>query len=206
MSTVTHGLIKMDNQFTYKLLPDLPHPPQELIDLVDFDLKPEENNIATMGKRELINWRGYTGPAYRNMRRVEEPFQSAFDSWIKENITTDYMNSSLMYCHGGDFANGAPSTGAHTDFTRDYVLMYNLLTGGEDAELCFWKERGSDMIRPRLTQTAEYENLELIDNIKGPESIWYLINARVLHSTENVKGLRLNLQISFETTVPDSIL
>ena len=195
-----------DKSFTYKLLPHLPHPPQELIDLVDFDLKPEENNISTMGKRELIDWRGYTGPAYRNMRRVEEPFQSAFDSWIKENITTDYQNSSLMYCHGTGFAEGANSTGAHADFTRDYVLMYNLRTGGDDAELCFWQEEGKELIRERATQIGDYKTLKLVDSILGPANVWYLTDTRVLHSTENVKGLRLNLQISFDTELPESIL
>jgi hypothetical protein len=195
-----------DKSFTYKLLPQLPHPPQELIDLVDFDLKPEGNNIATMGKRQLIDWRGYTGSAYRNMRRVEEPFQSAYDKWLKENITNDYMNSSLMYCHGGNFADDAPSTGAHTDFTRDYVLMYNLRTGGDDAELCFWKEKDQELIRARQSGCENFEKLELIDSVRGPANVWYLINARILHSTENVRGLRLNLQVSFENSFPDSML
>jgi hypothetical protein len=196
----------MNNQFTYKLLKNLPHPPKELIDLINFDLKPETNNTSTMGKRELINWKGYNGPALRNMRRVEQPFQSAFDLWIKENITTDYQNSSLMYCHGSGFAEGSPSTGAHTDFTRDYVLMYNVRTGGEEAELAFWKEKRQELIRERATQCGDYESLELVDSIKGPANIWYLTNTRILHSTENVKNLRLNLQISFDKTIPSSLL
>jgi len=196
----------MNNQFTYKLLNNLPHPPKELIDLINFDLKPETNNTSTMGKRELINWKGYNGPALRNMRRVEQPFQSAFDSWIKENITTDYQNSSLMYCHGSGFAEGSPSTGAHTDFTRDYVLMYNVRTGGEEAELAFWKEKGQELIRERATQRGDYASLELVDSVKGPANIWYLTNTRILHSTENVKNLRLNLQISFDKTIPSNLL
>lgn len=196
----------MSNQFTYKLLHHLPHPSQELIDLIDFKLQPEQNNISTMGKRELINWRGYTGPALRNMRRVEEPFQSAFDAWIKENITTQYQNSSLMYCHGSGFANGATSTGAHADFTRDYVLMYNVRHGGEDAELAFWQEKGQELIRERATQCGNYEALELVDSVKGPSNVWYLTNTRVLHSTENVSELRLNLQISFDTDIPAELL
>lgn len=196
----------MNDQFTYKLLNNLPHPSRELIDLINFDLKPEANNTSTMGKRELINWKGYTGPALRNMRRVEEPFQSAFDKWIKENITTDYQNSSLMYCHGSGFAEGSPSTGAHTDFTRDYVLMYNVRTGGEEAELAFWREKRQGLIRERATQCGDYESLELVDSIKGPANIWYLTNTRILHSTENVKNLRLNLQISFDKTVPSNLL
>lgn len=196
----------MKDQFTYKLMHNLPHPPHDLIKLINLDLQPEANNISTMGKRELINWKGYNGPALRNMRRVEEPFQSAFDAWIKENITSDYQNSSLMYCHGSGFADGSPSTGAHTDFTRDYVLMYNVRTGGEEAELVFWKEKGQELIRDRAVQCGDYESLELVDSIKGPANVWYLANTRILHSTENVNQLRLNLQISFDRSLPKNLL
>jgi hypothetical protein len=196
----------MNNILTYRLMPELPPPPQELVDLVDFDFRPETNNTSTMGIRELKDWAGYNGPALRNMRRIEEPFQSAFDTWIRKNITEHYQNSSLMYCHGGDFAAGATSTGAHTDFTRDYVLMYNLDTGGDAAELVFWKERGQDLIRPRATQCGDYQNLEIVDSVAGPANVWYLTNTRILHSTENVTGRRLNLQISFDTELPAGFL
>ena len=193
----------MDNQFTYKLLHNLPRPPKSLISLVDFDMRPEINNIATMGRRELIDWKGYNGPALRNTRRIEQPFQNDFDQWIKENITKDYQNSSLMYCPEN---NNSPSTGAHTDFTRDYVLMYNLNTGGEDAELCFYQEKNQPLVRDRGTQAGEYKNLELIDSVKGPKDSWYLINARILHSVENIKKLRLNLQISFDNILPQNLI
>ena len=196
----------MNNEFTYKLMHNLPHPPKELIDLIDFDLKPDTNNISTMGKRDLVNWRGYTGPALRNMRRNEEPFQSAFDTWIEENITTEYQNSSLMYCHGSGFAEGSPSTGAHTDFTRDYVLMYNLRIGGDQAELAFWKEKGHDLVRARATQCCDFRTLELVDSVRGPSDVWYLANTRILHSTENLDQLRLNLQISFDREIPGQLL
>jgi hypothetical protein len=153
-----------------------------------------------------VDWKGYTGPALRNMRRAEEPFQSAFDKWIKENITTDYQNSSLMYCHGSGFAEGSPSTGAHTDFTRDYVLMYNMRIGGENAELTFYKEKGKELIRERGSECGSTNLLEIIDSVKGPANTWYLINARVLHSVEKVDGLRLNLQISFDRELPENLL
>lgn len=195
----------MSTTWTYKLIPELPAPSQELIDLVDFEFRPESNNTSTMGLRELKDWNGYNGPALRNMRRIEEPFQSAFDAWIRKNVTEAYQNSSLMYCHGGEFAKLATSTGAHTDFTRDYVLMYNLDTGGESAELVFWKEKNQDLIRPRGTQCGDYQNLEMVSRVTGPSNVWYLANTRILHSTENVTGRRLNLQISFDTELPESI-
>jgi hypothetical protein len=196
----------MDQNFTYRLMPNLPAPPQYLIDLVDFNFRPDINNVSTMGVRNLVNWNNYTGPALRNMRRIEEPFQSKFDAWIKENITVNYQNSSLMYCHGGDFAPGATSTGAHTDFTRDYVLMYNLNTGGDETELVFWREKNQDLLRPRAVECGDYHSLEKIDSIVGPSNVWFLTNTRILHSTENVTDVRLNLQISFDTEFPQELL
>lgn len=186
----------MDNQFTYRLMPHLPHPPQWLIDQIDFDAEPEVNDIGAMGHRTLTKWKGYTGVATKNIRRV---FTEDYHTWIKENITADYMNASLMYCRGSP---ARPSTGAHTDFTRDYLLLYNVLTGGPNATLTFWQEKGKPLIRERSLEVGDYENLEMIDSVVGPANTWYLVNTRILHSTENVDSLRLNLQVSFDTTLP----
>lgn len=185
---------------TYKLMPHLPHPPQWLIDQIDFDIEPEVNNIGAMGHRELTNWKGYTGIATKNIRRV---FNTEYLLWVKENITSDFLNASLMYCRGSP---DRPSTGAHTDFTRDYILLFNVLTGGQNATLCFWKEKDMPLLRERSLEVGDFEKLELVDSVVGPENCWYLINARILHSTENVDSLRLNFQISFDTEVPGEIL
>lgn len=191
----------MNNQFTYHLMPHLPRPPKSLIDQIDFTCRPVVNDIGGMGKRTLTNWNGaYNGDATRNVRRL---FNEEYLQWIKDNITSDFQNASLMYCWG---CPEIPSTGAHTDFTRDYALLYNLAAGGPDATLCFWKEKNHPVVRDRCVANGYFDSLELIDSIKGPENIWYLTNTRILHSTENVVGLRLNLQISFDTTVAKDLL
>jgi hypothetical protein len=98
------------------------------------------------------------------------------------------------------------STGAHTDFTRDWLLLYNLRTGGDKAKLCFWQEQGYPLIRDRKTEVGKYSNLKLIKEINGPKNVWYLINTRILHSTENVTELRLNLQVAFDNQFPQELL
>jgi hypothetical protein len=191
----------MNNQFTYHLMPHLPRPPQSLIDQIDFTHRPVVNDIGVMNKRTLTNWNGtYTGTATCNIRRK---FNDEYLLWINDNITTDFQNAGLMYCWGSP---DIPSTGAHTDVTRDYVLLYNLSTGGPDATLCFWKEKNHALVRDRGSAVGIFDSLELVDSIKGPENVWYLTNTRILHSTENVVGLRLNLQISFDTTVAKDLL
>jgi hypothetical protein len=191
----------MNNQFTYCLMPHLPRPPQTLINQIDFTYQPVDNDIGGLGKRTLTNWNGtYNGNATRNIRRQ---FNDEYLMWVKDNITSDFQNASLMYCWGSP---DIPSTGAHTDHTRDYVLLYNLSIGGPDATLCFWKEKNNALVRDRCTDIGLFNSLELVDSIKGPENVWYLTNTRILHSTENVIGLRLNLQISFDTAVAKELL
>jgi hypothetical protein len=191
----------MEKNFTYRLLPDLPAPPKALIDQIDRSFRPEVNDIGAMGKRTLTNWNGnYTGPATRNIRRQ---FNEEYLEWVRTHITPNFQNASLMYCWG---SKDIPSTGAHTDYTRDYVLLYNLSVGGPNAKLCFWKQEGQELIRDRGAEVGEFEGLDLVDSIIGPENVWYLTNTRILHSTENVDSLRLNLQVSFDTKLPKEIL
>jgi len=183
-------------EFTYKLMPELPAPPDWLLNQIDYNAQPEVNNIGAMGRRVLTDWDGYAGPATKNIRRA---FVDEYDTWIRENITKDFQNCSLMYCRN---YNDAPSTGAHTDYTRDYILMYNVQTGGPDAELVFWQEEGKPLIRERGCEIGTKANLKKIDGIVGPAGVWYLANGRILHSTEKVIDLRLNFQISFDTSTP----
>ena len=182
--------------FTYKLLPNLPHPPQWLIDQVDFDLRPTTNNVGEIAQRSLTNWNGYTGFGISNTLRT---FTDDYTIWVQKNITDNFSRCMLNYVCGSP---AVSSTGAHTDRTRDYVIMYNLRTGGPDARLVFWQEKNQPVIRDRRIGVGEFENLIEIDSIKGPENSWYLVNTRVLHSTENIIDLRLNLQIDFDDRFP----
>jgi len=186
--------------FHYKLLPHLPLPPQWIIDQVDFNLQPSINNIGERGTRTLTNWRGYTGPAIINTLRR---FSDDYTTWIKENITDNFHSCMVNY------ALGSPEmqySGAHTDFTRDYLLLYNLRTGGPDAKVLFWQEKDQPLIRDRRTEVGTLDNLVEIDRVGGPENTWYLINTRILHGAENITEPRINLQISFDDRLPVELL
>jgi hypothetical protein len=190
----------MINDFIYQELPGIPHPPEWLINLIDFDLIPDSNNIGNRGQRYLEDWQGFTGRATTNtLRQVD----SRYTQWIADNLTTQFQDGMVNYCCGTP---DRTSTGAHTDFTRDWLLLYNLRTGGANAKLCFWQEQGHSLIRDRKTEVGKYSNLKLIKEITGPSNVWYLINTRILHSTENVTELRLNLQVAFDNRFPQELL
>jgi len=198
------------NNFTYLLLPQLPKPPHELINLIDGDINPLDHNISQVCIRVLDDWAGQSGAALRNVGRSDEPFQSEFVKWFKDNITSTFQNTRVTHTHGGDWTESPflqiSSTGAHCDMTRDYVLAYSVDAGGDDAELVFWKEDDHDVYRDRGMMMSSTRSLKRIDSIKGPRGCWYLINGRVLHSTENLSHKRITIQVSFDTELPLEIL
>ncbi|WP_353484125.1 hypothetical protein [Haliscomenobacter sp.] len=198
------------SDFTYLLLPQLPTLPQELVDLIDRNADPLDHNISQVCIRVLDDWNGQYGSALRNVGRYDEPFQSEFVKWFKENIASTFLNTRVTYTHGGNWADDpfskVISTGAHCDITRDYVLAYAVDTGGDDAELVFWKEDDHDVYRERGVMMSSTRSLQKIDSVKVPAGSWYLINSRVLHSTENLSRKRITVQASFDTQLPPEIL
>lgn len=131
---------------------------------------------------------------------VRRHFNPEFTEWIRENITKEFQfsNSGVMFFDEPQLP--------HTDVTRDFVLLYNIETGGRDSDVCFWKEKGYPLYRERMLAVERDSQLELIDRIRGPFDCWYLMNTRIIHSVENVSALRINLQISFDREVPTGLL
>lgn len=127
---------------------------------------------------------------------VRQHFNVDFIQWIKQNITSEFQsaNSGVMFFDEPQLP--------HTDVTRDFVLLYNLETGGGASELCFWQEEGHNICRERMIAIKKGPDLRLLDRVKGPFDCWYIVNSRIIHSVENTIGLRLNLQISFDTEIP----
>ena len=168
----------------------LPKPPLNLIDLA----RSKSSLYAEyQGHRFPLNdWRGesYVAPAI-----VRKFFDQKFIDWANENVTTDFDMAGIMTCDG-DLA--TPSTGAHTDKTRDLALIYTVLPGGDNTSIAFWKEKGFPTYRDRGIPIGDYNSLELIAEYPTPIDCWYLLNSRVLHSVEHMSSSRINLQLSFE--------
>jgi hypothetical protein len=177
--------------WTYIACPEFPTPPQWLLDQIDLTLKPQVNNTGYLQQEPLINWNGYTGPAALNVRIL---FNQDYINWLHENITTEFENASLNYVLGPpDVATTTP----HRDFTRDYVLIYNVDRGGDQAHLQFWHQIGHDLEREPGAACGNLDQLKLIE-IVPTENCWYLTNACVLHNTDYLERTRINLQVSFK--------
>lgn len=177
--------------WTYIACPDLPIPPKWLTDQIDLDLRPEVNNTGYLQQEPLTNWRGYTGPAALNVRIL---FNEAYISWLHNNITREFENASLNYVIGPP---QVATTTPHRDFTRDYVLIYNVKRGGDLACLQFWQQKGHDVEREPGAACGDPDQLTLLETVPT-ENCWYLTNACVLHSTDYMEKTRVNMQVSFK--------
>lgn len=114
--------------------------------------------------------------------------------WTKRNITADAKDIRLAFT-----TPGRPRNGPHIDKTRSWTLLYLLRNGGDDAETVHYKENGVDeLIRPNSYHVDDYDNVTAISSCKIPLRTWYLLNARVLHSIENISQGRMSLQVSFD--------
>lgn len=198
----------MNTDWYCQVLEHLRPPPRWMTEKYFNSQRPASQNFQSnegpyvgLKKREDWNRQSYDWiqPMASN-NNVRRHFDSQCLDWIRENIVSEFTesNSGIMFFDQPQLP--------HTDSTRDFVLLYNVETGGENTELCFWQENGFPLFRDRMTTCPRGDHLKKILSINGPTGKWYLMNTLVLHSVENMTGLRINLQISFEKTVPLSFL
>lgn len=193
-------------EWTFRLLPQLPHPPEQLIKKIDTSFRPSQDHFSAeslshVSIRQVCDWKDQSYEWIQPMasnKNKRRHFDPEFLQWVRENITHEFQESNSGFMLFDEVQ--LP----HTDLTRDYVLLYNLNPGGKNATLCFWQEEGKELYRERMVTSERGQHLKLIDSITGPFNCWYLMNTRILHSVENVEGLRLNLQISFDKELPQS--
>lgn len=191
-----------------QLLTHLPKPPDSLINKIDRVYRPNIQKFSNTDAEYLkidqvddwanqeYNW---IKPMASNAN-VRHHFTDEYLEWIKNNITKNFdeSNSGVMFFDSPQLP--------HTDTTRKYVLLYNVETGGDNADLCFWQEKHFPVVRERGLAVERGSHLELLERINGPSNCWYLMNTQVMHSVENVTSRRLNLQISFKENFPADIL
>lgn len=172
---------------------DLPKVPTELVTLV---LKEDS--------RKLI--RDYPGWEYKKSGErftcSDNPFFSAPErliEWIHKNILDD-CEVGIRYAYGTPTVTSA---GVHTDQTRDFVLQYHLKTGG--GKLCYWVKKGGPLFPgKKYSLIKDYNDIDLVESHAVEEGVWHLVDARLLHSVEDLNSTRITIQLSLNQ-VPHSI-
>ena len=107
----------------YKLMSDLPRPPQHFIDAVVID--PDNLPSRSPYHDIVVRYTTRNGQKVMGSPLVRTKFTDEFEQWVRENITPKFMDAGVSYRHCN-----SDTSGAHTDHTRDFVLSYNIAKGG----------------------------------------------------------------------------
>jgi hypothetical protein len=92
-------------------------------------------------------------------------------------------------------------SGAHTDTTDGYVLIFPIDTGGEEVKTIFYREKGYELEREGRLFYNNYENLENIGELKLLKNKWSAFNTRVIHGVEGMERSRILLQARFNGNI-----
>jgi hypothetical protein len=181
-----------------------PDPPQWLLDIAQSS-KTSSNTQAAMN-----NWSDdYTArPIYKDGKMYNNAFNHSVYlnddclAWARQNVTRAAKDIRIAATK-----TGLERSGAHIDRTRNYTLMFLLEPGGPDHETVFYKERGvEEIVRPNTYHVDHYDQLEVLRKFKLKINAWNLVQARVLHSIENISQGRSSIQISLDKIDSDLIL
>jgi len=113
--------------------------------------------------------------------------------WAKQNISPEFHAIGLN--RQGTVTGGVAIP--HTDRTRNWTLMWITDTGGANVSTVFWQERGYEIDRDPGYYPKSYNDLiELKSYVLQPNR-WVLLNAKAIHSVENLQHTRESVQIGF---------
>lgn len=85
--------------------------------------------------------------------------------------------------------------GAHSDATRNYVIIWLLESGGKDHRTVFYREKNQPLIRENTYNCMDHSLLEEIGSLQVPIRKWTLLNSRILHAVLNIPKPRIALQV-----------
>jgi len=144
----------------------------------------------------------YVGPPIYT-KRYELSLE--FRAWIEENIAENTREVSI--CRSP--TNPSQWQGPHTDWSRDYLLLYVLATGGPECRTCWYdvpdptvikQDPGWTRRRRPHTWVENYDDIILKDSIQMPLNSWTLINVMNMHGVENISEDRLAVHIGLDGT------
>ena len=182
--------------WTHQIL-SCPPPPQKFIDLAlaaDPSLYKQSTkyNYYKPGKdphavRQLTK----QGHAIEMVRIPRYVVGDEFDQWVRENLVTEFTAATIAISHNG---NGG-SVGPHTDRWRNFVLIYLVQTGGDQARTNFFQQQGYPLIRDKFAIVDDYDSLELVESFQLPLNQWVILNGRILHTVDQIDHVRIAFQI-----------
>jgi hypothetical protein len=174
----------------YKLLPDLPDVPVELQQqIIASSVNSEIQNPFVLGSSHgRLLYKHNQEPYGRSTAFANRSVDPEVETWVKENITDSYVRVSSCSTDPG-FEHSGP----HRDQSRDFALIYLLIAGSDQAVTSFWDLKTPGKLK---NYYSDYSELVLVDQLKSQPHQWYIMDAKRIHSVENIIEGRTSLQIS----------
>ena len=179
-------------EFCYKFCDWLPEVPTHII-------QEAYNSFAQpiIKNNQNKNWDSKSKETYvenglelHNVAFVQYDLPEHIIDWFKTNIVTSgYTDIRISRSTIGD------GKLAHTDNTRDYVLIYMLECGGKRPETIFYAEHEQPLIRNRGTRIYDYNNVVEVDRIYIPPRRWVMLNTLILHGVSGLSTHRISFQL-----------
>lgn len=178
--------------WTYLPVPDLPTIPEEF--LVEFLPEKYSKNEAIVDRKSNRVVTKHSGEAIPNIDYNRWRTSPALESWIVDNICSQYMHCGISVQTPGNFTDAHTP---HNDHSRDAVLLWIYDPGGDDATTVFWQMEGHPVVQPeRGNYPTTYHGLSQIDSVQFPLRQWHLLNTHVMHSVEHLSATRLAFHVS----------
>lgn len=175
----------------YKILSDLPRPPQKFFDeaRLDYDQFPTKTPLHEVRLRQSIR----NGENFLASKSVRIPLSDEFNEWIRCNIASEFTDTGVNYRYCN-----SDTGGIHTDTTREFALSYNVTTGGPDCRVVYWQENQQPLERDRGIQHLNFDTVcPVFELPNGPADVWFLHNTTMLHSVEGISEPRIQFTVGF---------
>ena len=174
--------------FYWKFL-DLPAVPRHLKEqaLAVLDKKDEEKIVNphilyAHGRTLTMDGKEHGHSSGFGIRNIS----TEMEDWVEQNILPTRRVGI------GSTVPGFDHCGPHRDQSREFSLLYLLKSGSENATTKFWELKTP---APMEYYYSNYDDLILVDQVTAPLEQWYIVNAKAIHSVENVSEGRISIQI-----------
>ena len=177
-------------------LPDVPKclwPAQNIFDKPEVRPSWDNNNDWHRSRRQRPRTAIIQGQVFHQSKYARYDIDASMKTWIHDNITEDYKNIGLSRMWG------EPVCLPHSDFTRDFALLYLFDCGGPEVYTKFW-QRKNFPLHGNQDDYLTYDDLDLVFSTVLKPAQWYMLDARCIHSVEGMLNDRVSLQLGFMTT------
>lgn len=187
----------------YKVLPNLPHVPDHLIDRAYAQMDTELEQMP-QGERQ-IDWNKITtdtiivdGVEKINAPNLAYSLDDEMRNWVHANIT-DKSVVNIRIAKADTGKDGKDTNGAHCDLSRNYSLIYLLDGGGPNHSTVFYHERGKPLMRNNGDRCNDHSLLDIVGVLQIPLRTWTVIQTRILHGVRNIPSPRISIQVGLNS-------